>query len=62
VVKITLQFKSLFELLEFKTVAKAYGADFDYRQVTVTGYFKEIDIELATAAFNATIRDTGSEE
>jgi hypothetical protein len=57
VIKITLQFKGLFELLQFRTTTQAYGAEIDYHKLLITGYFKEIDIELAKLAYNATISD-----
>jgi hypothetical protein len=56
-VKVTLQFKSLFELLQFRTVAQAYGADVDYRQLSIAGYFSEIDIKLAKSAYHAGLRE-----
>jgi hypothetical protein len=56
-IKVTLQFRSLFELLQFWTTAKAYGADVDYRQLTVTGYFNEIDMKLAKSGYHADLRE-----
>jgi hypothetical protein len=61
-IKVTLQFQSLFELLQFKTTAKAYGADVDYRQLTVTGYFSEMDIKLAKSTYNAALREVQPNE
>jgi hypothetical protein len=62
VIKVTLQFQSLFELLQFRTTAQAYGADIDYRQLSITGYFNEIDIELAKSSYNASLPEVQPNE
>jgi hypothetical protein len=53
--KVILQFGTITGMLDFETEVPTHGHIKDHSRLTIAGYFEESQIELAKAAFNATV-------
>jgi hypothetical protein len=53
--EVTLQFSTILEMLDFEKTARTFGRIKDYYSLTIKGYFREVEIEVAKTGYKAIV-------